>query len=63
MAVELEHLGHFDRALKLFARVKGIAVDSPAFLCLVEKGIAEVEAKIARRYRLHVNRTIKREAS
>ena len=42
MAVELEHLGNFEQALAMFTRVKEMAVESPAFLCLVEKGIEEV---------------------
>ena len=63
MAVELEHLGYLQKALELFLRVKGMAVDSPAFLCLIDKGIVEIQTKIARRERLHVNRVIKREAS
>ena len=42
MGVEFEFLGQLDKALELYTRVKEMAVDSPAFLCLVDKGIAEV---------------------
>lgn len=40
-----------------------MAVDNKAFLCLVEKGISEVQSKMDKRYKLHVHRKILRNAS
>jgi hypothetical protein len=63
MAVEFEHLGQLSKAFNIFNRVKGMIVNSGAFLCLVESSITELENKIAKRYKLHVNRSILRDAS
>ena len=50
-------------ALEIFNRVKSIAIDSSAFLCLVDKGIAEVQAKILKKTQLHAKRSKLRETS
>lgn len=49
IAVELEHLGKFEKALHILYRVKSMAVDSSAFLCLVDNGIAELQTKIQKK--------------